>query len=100
MIDPLEEIQTYYTEPFLPPTIPIWVDIFKNDYVILEKLGEHTEFPKSSEKRLAAWILKYQAYLGEEVCIDNVDIISWFFTLSLSLMCVYVFHFYFLLIRS
>lgn len=35
---PSEDIQAYYTKPFLPPTTLFQVDVFKNDDAILEKL--------------------------------------------------------------
>lgn len=57
MHGPIEKLQAYYADPFLPPMAPVGVDIFINDDVILEKLGAHSEFPKSNEKRFVAWFM-------------------------------------------
>lgn len=71
-----KKVFTYYGYLYLPPTTPVWVDIFRNDDVILEKLGERSEFPKSSEKRLKVWFLWYQAYLREDICKNDEDIVG------------------------
>jgi len=43
------------------------LDIFLGDDDIIKNMGANCDFPKSSEKRLVAWMLHHQDYFGEDV---------------------------------